>query len=166
MRYVTIINGTEYEIEINNDGTLTVNGQPRHVDFLPLDETLFSVITDERSLEVVIEEHKTRYDVLMQGRLYEAQVWDERALLLAQRKGGLGGDSGDVHSPMPGLIVAVSVAVGDHVTQGQTVVILESMKMQNELKAPVDGVVHAVHVQQGQTVEKDAPLLVIARHEG
>lgn len=165
MKYITIIKGNQYEVEIESDGTIKVNGQPRHVDFLPLDESLFSVITDERSLEVVVEEQKNRYDVLMQGQLYEAQVWDERALLLAQRKGGLGGDSGDLHSPMPGLIVLVSVEVGQEVKQGQTVIILESMKMQNELKAPADGIVHTIHVQPGQTVEKDAPLLIIARHE-
>jgi biotin carboxyl carrier protein len=165
MKYITIIKDTQYEIEIGNDGTIRVNGEPRTVDFLPLGEALYSVITDDRSIEVAIEEKRGQTDVLLQGKLYEARVFDERALLMAGRKGGLGGDSGDLHSPMPGLIVAVNVAAGDSVTQGQTVVILESMKMQNELKAPADGVVHAVHVQAGQTVEKDAPLLVIARGE-
>lgn len=165
MKYITIIKDTQYEIEIGNDGSIKVNGEPRFVDFLPLAEALYSVITDKRSIEVAIEEHRNSIDVLMKGKLYEAQVYDERALLMAQRKGGLSGDSGDLHSPMPGLIVAINVAVGDTVTQGQTVIILESMKMQNELKASVDGVIHAVHVSAGQTVEKDAPLMVIARHD-
>ncbi|HRF97065.1 MAG TPA: biotin/lipoyl-binding protein, partial [Aggregatilineales bacterium] len=88
-----------------------------------------------------------------------------RAILLAQKRGGLGGGSGEVKSPMPGLIVAVTVEIGQNVTKGQTVVILESMKMQNELKAPVDRVIESISVQKGQSVEKGAPLIIIAPPE-
>ena len=63
--------------------------------------------------------------------------------------------------PMPGLIVEVMVNVGDEVTQGQTVVILESMKMQNELKAPRDGKVQTVSCEAGQTVDKGNLLINI-----
>lgn len=161
MKYITIINNVQYEIEIDKDGGVKVNGEPRQVDFLALDESLYSVITNNHSLEVVIEEQRGKQSVMIGGRLFEAQVLDERALLMAQRKGGLGGGSGEVRAPMPGLIVAVPVADGQAVTKGQTVVILESMKMQNELKAPVDGVVKSISVQAGQTVDKDATLVVI-----
>lgn len=162
MRYVTILNNEQYEIEIQKDGSLLVNGEPRTVDFLALGPSLYSVITNDASLQVVIEEEKGKYSVLMDGRMYEGQVLDERALLLAQRKGTLGGGSGDVESPMPGLIVEVPVAEGDAVTAGQTVVILESMKMQNELKSPIDGTVTAVNASAGQSVDKGAVLVVIA----
>lgn len=161
MKYVTIINKKQYEIEILKDGTVLVNGETRHVDFLALDPSLYSVITDTASLQVVIDEEKGNYSIMMGGRLYEGQVLDERALLLAQRKGGLGGSSGDVNSPMPGLIVAIPVEQGQTVKQGQTVIILESMKMQNELKAPGDGVISAIHVSAGQTVDKGAVLVTI-----
>jgi biotin carboxyl carrier protein len=60
------------------------------------------------------------------------------------------------------LIVAVKVEVGQDVKAGQTVVILESMKMQNELKAPRDGIVQSVHVQAAQSVEQNKPLVTIA----
>ncbi len=93
--------------------------------------------------------------------VYEAQVLDERALMMAMRRGGLGGGSGEVPAPMPGLIVTVPVAVGQEVSQGQTVVILESMKMQNELKSPISGVVESVAVEAGQTVDKNQILIVI-----
>ncbi len=164
MKYVTIINNQQFEIEIEKDGSLLVNGEPHSIDFLQLgglNSSLYSVITDTQSLEIVIEEEGNLIDVLMLGRLYEAQVLDERAMLMATRKGGLGVDSGEVPSPMPGLIVKVNVEVGQSVTQGETVVILESMKMQNELKAPREGVVQAIHVSDGQTVEKNTLLIVI-----
>ncbi|MEO1166502.1 MAG: biotin/lipoyl-containing protein [Chloroflexota bacterium] len=154
MKYTTIVNNEQFEVEILNDGKVTVNGKTYEVDFLTLEESLYSVIQDTRSYEVAIEEERGTYEIQLEGRLYEATVLDQRALLMAQRKGGLITSSGEVASPMPGLIVDVLVKVGDEVAQGDTVVILESMKMQNELKAPRDGVVQTVSVATGQTVDK------------
>lgn len=161
MKYVTVINNEQYEIEIDRDGKLLVNGETRDVDFLNLGGALYSVITETKSLEVVIEDEDNKIAVLLGGRLYDTQVLDERALLMAQRRGGIGGGSGEVHSPMPGLIVKVPVEEGQEVHQGQTVVILESMKMQNEIKAPIDGVIRSIHCDAGQTVDKNTLLIEI-----
>jgi len=161
MKYVTIINNEQYEIDIDKQGGILVNGEPRDVDFLNLGGALYSVITQNQSLEVVIDDEDNKIEVMMNGRLYETQVLDERALLMAQRKGGLGNNSGEVHSPMPGLVVKVTVEDGQDIKQGQTVVILESMKMQNELKAPIDGKITGIHVKAGQTVDKNAFLVEI-----
>lgn len=161
MKYMTIINEQQFEIEILKDGSVTVNGEPRTVDFLPLGPSLYSVIMENISFQVVVDEEQGDYSILMGGRMYEGQVLDERALMMAQRRGGLGGGSGEINAPMPGLIVAVPVEVGQEVSQGQTVVILESMKMQNELKSPTDGVVKAISVETGQTVDKNALLVVV-----
>ena len=92
--------------------------------------------------------------MIIEGRLYETQVLDPRAMMMLNRKGGLKLDSGEVHAPMPGLIVDVLVNVGDEVAEGDTVVVLESMKMQNELKAPRDGKVQTINCEAGQSVEK------------
>lgn len=154
MKYTTILNGETYEVDIQTDGTVLLNGQEYDVDFMELEPSLYSLIQNTQSLELAIEETNGIHQILLEGRLYEAQVLDQRALLMAQRKGGLIMDSGEVHSPMPGLIVDVLVQVGDEVAQGDTVVILESMKMQNELKAPRDGTVQTVNCAQGDTVEK------------
>lgn len=161
MKYVTIINEKQYEVEIDKEGQLLVNGEPRSVDFLNLGGDLYSIVTQNQSLEVVIDDQDSYLEVLMGGRLYDIQVLDERALLMAQRRGGFASTSGEVHSPMPGLIVKVNVENGAQVEQGQTVIILESMKMQNELKAPVSGIVSDIQVKAGQTVDKNALLLMI-----
>jgi biotin carboxyl carrier protein len=161
MRYVTIINDKQYEIDVDKDGNVIVNGQQRHVDFLTLEGGLYSVITETRSLEVIVEDQKNKQSVQIGGRMFEAQVLDERALLMAMRKGTFGSSSGEVVAPMPGLIVAILAAPGDTVTQGQTVIILESMKMQNELKAPVEGIINTISVNAGQTVDKDQVLITI-----
>lgn len=163
MKYVTIINGKQFEIEIQKDGTLLVNGEPRQVDFLSLGESLYSVIMQDRSYELVIEERDGAYEVLMRGHLFTGAVLDERAQLLASRRGGLTAETGEISikAPMPGLIVAISVTEGQEVQAGQTVVILESMKMQNELKAPRNGIVARVSVTPGQSVEQNKLLVTI-----
>jgi biotin carboxyl carrier protein len=162
MKYITIINKQQFEVEILPDGKLLVNGKVHEIDFLQMEATQYSVIKDNKSLEVVIDDHANgEYEILMAGRMYEAQVLDERALLMLNRKGGMKLDSGEMNSPMPGLIVQVNVVAGQEVTEGQTLVILESMKMQNELKSPLSGVVQQVLVEKGQTVDKGALLLVV-----
>ncbi len=161
MKYTTIINGEQYEVEIQRDGTVLVNGNQHDVDFLELGSSLYSIIKDNRSLELAIDENQNQYEILMDGRLYEGQVLDQRAMLMMNRKGGLSLGTGEVHSPMPGLIVEVMVAEGDSVVEGETVVILESMKMQNELKAPRDGVVLSVNVESDVNVDKGALLIVV-----
>ncbi|MCY4020648.1 MAG: biotin/lipoyl-binding protein [Chloroflexi bacterium] len=161
MKYVTIINDQSYEIEIDNDGAILVNGELRDVDFLNLGGSLYSIITENKSLEAVIDDDESKIAVMMGGQLFETQVLDERAMLLVQRRGGLNVTSGEVHAPMPGLIVMVTVELGQNVKQGDTVVILESMKMQNELKSPVGGVVTAIHVDARQAVDKGDMLVEI-----
>ena len=165
MKYVTIINNEQYEVEIDKDGGITINGEPREVDFLQLSPSLYSVITDNASLQVVIDDDMGDYSVLMGGRMYEGRVLDERALLMAQRKGGLTGAGGDLNAPMPGLVVKVVAEEGATVEAGQTVVILESMKMQNELKAPIAGVVESIKVVAGESVDKNQLLLTIHNEE-
>jgi biotin carboxyl carrier protein len=164
MKYQTTVNGKKFDIEINQDGEVFLNGEKREVDFVSLGETLYSVITDAESHEVLVDDKPgTEFDVQMRGRLYTVGVLDERALLLASRRGSEYSDSGEVSikAPMPGLVVLVPVAEGDEVEKGQTLVVLESMKMQNELKAPRNGVVQRVGVQPGQSVEQNKVLVTI-----
>jgi biotin carboxyl carrier protein len=162
MKYTTIINKKQFEIEVLGEGRLLVNGVLHEVDFLELRNSLFSIIKDNRSLEIVIDEtNPDQYEIMLGGRLYDGQVLDERAMLMINRKGGIKLNSGEVNSPMPGLIVEVRTTVGATVQEGQTVVILESMKMQNELKAPRSGTVLQIAVSKGQTVEKGALLVEI-----
>ncbi|MDE2750774.1 MAG: hypothetical protein OXI34_17580 [Chloroflexota bacterium] len=161
MRYVTIINERRFEIEVDNEGRVLIDGEERDVDFLNLGGSLFSLITKNKSFEAVIDDDEGKIAVMMRGRLFEAQVLDERAMLLMQRRGGLTVASGEVSAPMPGLIVEVTAALGGAVAKGQTVIILESMKMQNELKSPIDGVVRAIHAEAGQAVDKNDLLVEI-----
>lgn len=165
MKYTVILNNEMYEVEIQRDGSVVLNGETYQVDFLELGDSLYSIIQGTRSEELAINENQGQYEILVGGRMFEAQVLDARAMLMLSRKGGLTLGSGEVTAPMPGLIVDVPVQVGDTVSAGETVIVLESMKMQNELKSPIDGVVTSVNCAPSQSVDKNA-LLVIITAEG
>jgi biotin carboxyl carrier protein len=162
VKYVTTINDKKFEIEIRQDNTVWINGQQRHVDFLALDASLYSIIMENTSHEVVVEEREGGYEILMNGRMFAGSVLDERAMLMSRRS-GISTESGEVtiRAPMPGLIVAIPVHEGQEVKAGQPVIILESMKMQNELKAPRDGIVQRISVSPGQTVEQKKILVTL-----
>ncbi len=164
MKYLTTVNNEQYEIEIRGEGVVLVNGEARRVDFKSMGEhAIYSMIIDNQSFEAVVEQRGGKYHVLIFGDLYEIDVVDERTQRLIAA-GGRGTEmAGDViiQAPMPGLIIEVPVKEGDQVSKGQTVVILESMKMENELKAPRDGVVHHVEVSAGQTVNQQDVLVTI-----
>jgi len=97
------------------------------------------------------------------GHWVKASVKDEQELLLDRLgfKTGNAVAEGSLKSPMPGKILDILVAEGDEVTKGQPVVILEAMKMENELKAAIDGTVSSISVEVGQSLEKNSPILEI-----
>jgi len=163
MKYATTINDHTYLIEINRDGEITIDGAAVSIDLRAIDDVTYSLLLDHKSYEALVEVAGNDLSVLLNGRLYGAQVLDERARRSTQAMGGSASHSGEVtiKSPMPGLIVAVPVSEGQAVKKGQTVVVLESMKMENELKAPRDGTVTAIKVAPRQSVEQHQPLVVL-----
>jgi biotin carboxyl carrier protein len=99
--------------------------------------------------------------VIVDGQSIDAVVLDERAARLAGAAAGgrRGTGQTSVQAPMPGLVVAVPVEVGQAVAKGTTLVILSAMKMQNELTAPADATVKEVLVSAGQTVDQGQALI-------
>ncbi|HLJ82229.1 MAG TPA: biotin/lipoyl-containing protein [Ktedonobacterales bacterium] len=131
----------------------------------------FSLLVGERSYEAYArlvenaedsEGSGLTVEVMIGGRPYVVHIRDERSQELASLAGG-GHAAGDVaiRAPMPGLVVNVLVAEGAEVTRGQTVVVLEAMKMENDLAAPRTGVVRAIRASKGQTVNQGDALAVI-----
>lgn len=168
MKYITTVNGTEYIIVIDQEDAITVNGEQHRIDFQQMsDGGPLSLLIDNRSLEAIVDEREDAWEVLLHGELYTVEVQDERSYRLAQARGKLLDETETVviRSPMPGLILDVLVEEGNLVSEGQTVVILESMKMENELRAARDGVVTQVRVAKGDNVEKNQDLVTIGDAE-
>src|ERR1041385_2421797 len=101
------------------------------------------------------------------GERVEVAVQDERSrgIEAASSKGKRAGGGGTVRAPMPGLVVRIEVAEGQRVDAGAGLVVVEAMKMENELRAPRPGMVKTVHVAVGQAVEKGASLVTLASPE-
>jgi biotin carboxyl carrier protein len=163
MKYNVRAGESEFEILVDRKGAIRMAGEPLDADLQSsADPTLYSLILGHRSYELRIEPCDGGYRVRIHGVTYDVAVEDERAHLLAGVKSLLvGGDSGEmaIKSPMPGVVIDVAVKVGDLVEAGQTLVVVESMKMHNEFKAPRVGTVRSVRVERGAKVAQNTILL-------
>ena len=119
------------------------------------------LVNDARSLPVLVEGAGSDWVVTLRGRRIPVTVrsWRERILAEAETEAAAHSGPIAVKATLPGLIVAVAVSVGDEVAEGDALLTIEAMKMQNEVRAPRAGRIIEVSVQPGQTVPTGAPLL-------
>lgn len=167
MKYIATVNDEIFTIEIGHDNRLTVNDEPYQIDFTQLPAGgVTSLLLNNRSLEAVVAPLDDAWEVLIMGELYSVQVQDERMHRLSQARSAVHHLDGDatITSPMPGIIIAVPVVEGDEVQKGDKLIILESMKMENELRSPCAGIVSRIHIAAGASVEKGQVLVVITQH--
>ena len=124
------------------------------------------VIVDGEEFEVELEQDGEMWKATVEGKTFEIQVTDAGPAPKQRRSaGGKSKKSGKVTANIPGKVVTVEVTVGQEVEEGQVVMILEAMKMQNEIQAPVSGKVTEIHCEEGQSIEANVPLLVITPPE-
>ncbi len=164
MKYHVTLADQTFEIEVRSDTEIVVDGKVVEIDFKSLaDQPVYSLILGHESFEAYVSEGESGLQVLLRGQLYEVDVEDERQRRLRQVSDvhGVAGGEFLLKAPMPGLVVAVPVTEGESVSRGQNLVILESMKMQNELRAPREGVVQRVRVKAGERVEQNQVLVTL-----
>jgi biotin carboxyl carrier protein len=163
MKYVTTIDDHEFEIEVVDERHIRIGERVLEVDFVPVNgQPVFSLILDGESHEAFVYQGDEDWEVLIRGRQYQVKVEDEREKRLKNTgEGSVSGGEFHLKAPMPGLVVAVLIEEGQEVKKGQVMLILESMKMQNELKAPRDGIMGRVRVKAGESVEQRQTLLSV-----
>lgn len=172
MKYFVELDGTSYTIEIEGPDQVIVNGEPYRVDLQsivrgrPTDVAggaLYSLLMDGQSHEVYVEWCEGLYDIMVEGERHLVRVEDERLRALASLGAQVEKAVGEVviKAPMPGLVVKVATGVGESVNAGQAVLILEAMKMENQIHSPRQGTVKAVRVSAGQAVDQGQVLAVI-----
>ena len=164
MKYIVEINGGRHEVTLNGESVAyaeepaisaelsDIEGSP--VRMVRIGSEVFRVVVEKR-------EGRGRYSLWVDGYRFEVEALDERRRALRDLSGANAGPTGPapIVAPMPGLIVRVNVAVGDTVEAGQGVVVMEAMKMENELRATAAGRVRSVEVGAGTAVEKGALLV-------
>ena len=164
MKYVTTIAEREFVIEILDDHHVALNGVVYVVDFESVSErTVYSLLVNNQSFEGSVYPSEEGWQVLLHGSQYVLQVEDEREKRLRASMGGELPENIDFHlrAPMPGLVVAVPISEGQVVQKGDLLIILESMKMQNELISPRPGTISRVRVKPGDSVEHKETLLSV-----
>ena len=163
MKYFVNINGRDLEVEIvDRAGKLrvTINGEPADFSYDEVDrDGQVALVMDNRGYAVSVAGGRNDYHVTLAGHAYAVDIEDERerAAHAAERERSKGG--GVVKAVMPGIVVELCVAEGDVVTEGQSLLILEAMKMQNEIGAPSEGKVKRILCKAGEAVSAGAKLV-------
>ncbi len=154
----------EFEVTKTPDGAVCVelDGKASALKVSETESRHFTISHDGKSHDVIVHHDKNECQVWVGGELIRLVIKDEKALRRGLAAGGLTKGSGDVISPMPGKVVSVKVTEGATVKIGDGVVVVEAMKMQNELKATIDGIVKMIKVKEGDSVEGGMVLAVVA----
>ena len=157
MKYFVTIAGRTVEVEVDGD-QVTVNGRARTAVLTTVPGTpLRQLLVDGRPLGLAVERvGQGRWGLTFVGDRWETEVVDERTRHIRSLTGASDGARGPgaLRAPMPGLVVRVQAEPGQTVAAGAGIVVLEAMKMENELRAVTPAVIKAVHARAGETVEK------------
>ena len=160
--YHVTLDGREFIVEVS-DGAVTLNGETLAAEVVPLGPLGSFGLGVGSSGRMFNAERGSdgHWTIDVDGRSRRLRVIDDRRHAIEQMTIAAKGAQGPspVRANMPGLVVSVGAEVGDRVKAGQGMVIVEAMKMENELRAQADGIVHRIHVKAGDTVEKDQVLI-------
>lgn len=145
------------------DGKLWVDGEPKDIDLIKLPNGSYNLLLDNVSynLEILKKVPNTGdLQLLVNGRKIETTLSNKLSELLKK----MGMESGkkklkELKAPMPGLVLEVKVSAGDEVKEGQDLMVLEAMKMENAIKSPQDGIIEAIDVKQQDKVDKNQVLV-------
>ena len=166
MVYDIVISEKTYHVEITRNGTRwsgQIDGQPFEVDAVPTARDILSIIEGEGNAYEVKRERALNGDLhmLVGSSRYLCEINDPRSL--RTRRAGAGGAEGPqkITAPMPGKVVRIVVPQGETVEAGKGVIVVEAMKMQNELKSPKSGKVQKMLVAEGATVNAGDTLAII-----
>ncbi|GBD93648.1 2-oxoglutarate carboxylase large subunit [bacterium BMS3Abin05] len=167
MKYFVTSEEKEYTFDLkeeNGEKKFLLNEKPMTVDFKQVGKKpVYSLLVDGKPYDVWAESQNGHYTVAVNGQFYRVKVENERSRLLKQLTRGAESAEGVVllKAPMPGLVVRVKAEKGARVKKGQGLVLIEAMKMENEIKSPVNGVIGSIAVKQGEAIDKNAVLLEI-----
>jgi biotin carboxyl carrier protein len=163
MKYIAEIDGAEFPVEIIDEHHVRFGEEIIEVDLASVGgQPLYSLLMNGESYEGYIYPDEKSWQVLLLGQFFSVEVTDEREKRLQTLKmNGVSTGEFALRAPMPGLIVSVQVEEGQVVERGKILMILESMKMQNEIRSPRSGKVTRLRIKSGDTVEQKQILLTI-----
>jgi biotin carboxyl carrier protein len=161
--YKASVNKKVFEIT-DEDNSLTVDGSSFEWDFTEISNGYFHILYKHKgyTAEVVKADPSTKtFSIKINNRIYTVSVKNKFDLLLEKMgiSNGASSKVNNIKAPMPGLIIDLKVNAGDTVKAGESLLILEAMKMENIIKSPGEGVVKSVKIKKGESVEKGQVLI-------
>jgi len=164
MIYEVTIAGTVHKVELARDGPgwrCRLDGCDFPLDVRSLQDGVLSILINGKSYEVKQEITATEINIMVGSQRFAAIVRDPRSL--RSRRSLHAGEEGvkKVTAPMPGKVIRILAPVGTQVQAGQSVLVIEAMKMQNEMKSPKKGTVKKINVAEGAPVEAGQALAEI-----
>jgi biotin carboxyl carrier protein len=176
MKFVATMEGVQHTIECQRDEQnpdlfhMALDGRAYDIDARRMPSQIVSLLMENRSYDVDLERIARRSDTLdgrihvrVRGRVLRFEILDERRLKMKEAQGfrfDVGGIV-NIDSPMPGKVIKILKKEGDEVAEGEGVIVVEAMKMENELKTPKAGKVKSITVKEGDAVESGARLAQI-----
>ena len=165
MKIKVTIQGTRRSVELTHPGDgprWEIDGKSLEADAIEVSPGIYSVLVDGKSVEVRIERIGAQLRVVANGKEYPAAIENPREL--RKNRAGATQIEGrqDVMAPMAGKVIRTLVKTGDEVQSGQGLLIVEAMKMQNEIRSPKAGRIEQVTVVEGQTVNPGDIVVVVA----
>jgi len=136
-----------------------VDGSKKVISISRISPAHLSILLDGKSYNVEVERFGKKYQVTTRGEVYEFAVTDEREVITTEKLQA--GGRLVVTAPMPGLVVEILCSDGEQVEAGQGVIVLEAMKMQNEITAPASGIITGIPVESGASVNLGDSLFII-----
>ena len=167
MKYFTKVSGRELQVEVvESDGglSLIVNGKPHHAELDRIgSDNLFSLIIDNRSHQLFFEEADNGHWVSVDGHKFFVELEDEKTRFIRGliKSGAKPQGLTAIKAPMPGLIIKLFVKENQPVKKGDGLVIIEAMKMENEIRANGDSTVKKILLNEGDSVDKGAVLIIM-----
>jgi biotin carboxyl carrier protein len=163
VKFIALVDGgsnRRIEIEKIEDGKFRIDGKEREVSVEVLEDGVYSLIVDGQSYEAAVRQEKKGFVVDIGAHTIPVKLEDPFKAKTAGAKGGVEGEA-VIASPMPGRVVGLKMTVGQAVKEGEGVVLVEAMKMENELHSPKDGKIKSILVKVGDAVEGGQDLVVI-----
>jgi len=155
---------TNSEITLSKSNGLWLKNIDKDIEIIQKDQETLIVITENKVYTLyctyIDKENKT-ITFLKNGENIKIELREPLDEILKSMglEDAMTPKVSDVKAPMPGLVLEVNVKPGDHVKKGDTIVVLEAMKMENSIKSPVEAIVQSVSVEKGQAVDKNAVLV-------
>ena len=164
MKLKAIINDQEHDLTVNTDGgrvQAEIDGRVYDIELREPEPGSYLFIRDAEVHECRVNKAPEGFGVTLHGRNYAVAIVDPKRLRSGPDAHGHHHGHAEITAPMPGKVVKVQIEVGATVEKGSGVVVVEAMKMQNEMKSPRAGVVVSINVKPGDTVNAGDVLAVV-----